>query len=470
MHTRILYTILGCGLALAGPVTNRALEAQETPPSADSTEPKRQPGEWQIIPFALPFGSSDVGNGVLGNVILSGETADGSGENTIFLSGASTDTGLNIFFAKGIFERSGGWIFSGELGLVADPKAAYFGRGNNQDLPEIKRVQTGREPIPGNLPASPTFIEGRDASFNQRAANDYLLNGNAAIGPDELNPGREVLRQQQNRYYSYSVKRQIASGTIQKWLGDSPFLATLGFTGARTRAYALGGDRESGEFFQNSTTLLELDQPVGFDENSPAVFSNTGLLGIEFNTLPEERDAHPNSGFRTGVRYEGAGKASGSHFTYGRATAYHHHYLDLFTNYFQKSGRELVLAHRAFAAQTYEDIPFFEEQGLGGVLLRGYPGNQFVDRVMLGGSLELRFTAFPASSPDGVSFGFLAFADSGRVAPTWHDIDHEGWHHAIGGGFDVIIGNQFAIELVMGQSRFQEFFILSVGHTLDLQD
>ena len=132
-----------------------------------------------------------------------------------------------------------------------------------------------------------------------------------------------------------------------------------------------------------------------------------------------------------------------------------------------------MLGHRLFAQQTFEDLPFFEDKGLGGVRLRGYPTNQFVDRVQVAGSLELRWTFWPAADPTGpggLSFGMLAFVDSGRVGPDWRSIDRNDWHHAAGLGFNVIVGNRVAIELVGGRSRFEQFISLSVGHSLNLRD
>lgn len=453
---------------IASCFTPHSLSAQD--PEDPAAEEPEQPGDWQIIPFALPFGSSDIGSGALANVILTNKPADGSGENIMFLAGAATDTGLNILFANGILKRSGGWRYSYKLGLIENPRAAYFGPGNFQNLPEIDAVREGRAPTPANSPVSPNFIRGRDASLNRAFLDDYFRTGDTRIGPTELNPGEEILRQKQNRYYDYYVKRQVAGGAIQKQIGTTALSAKIGFNGARTRIHALGGDREKGEPFPNSPTLLELEQPIGYDASRSDVFSNAAVLGVEYNTLPPERDRHPNQGMRSGIRYEGAGKATGSHYTFGRALVYHHNYLDLFTGFFGTGGRELVFAYRAFATQTFEDIPFFEERGLGGSALRGYPGNQFVDRVQMAGSIELRFTAFPSERPDGISIGFLVFVDSGRVAPTWRQIDHDGWHNAAGGGVNVIIGNRFVVELAGGASRYERFITLSVGHTFALRD
>ncbi|MEQ9364490.1 MAG: hypothetical protein RIF32_09615, partial [Leptospirales bacterium] len=403
----------------------------ETDPA--TLEAANQPADdWRIIPFALPFGGSDIGNGALANLILTAKSADGGGDHTLFLSGAATDLGLNILFSQGIHKRSGGWTFLWKLGVIANPQAQYFGRGNFQNLPEIEDHQEGRRPIPANAPESPDILRGRNASINRRYLDDFFRTRNATVDTTEINPGREVLREKQNRYYNFGVRRSVAEAAARKRIGATPIFATVGVAGARTGIDALGGDREPGEFFTNSTTLLELERPVGFDATRRTVYSNSLSLGLEWNTLPEGRDAHPNRGLRSGINYKAAGKATGSHYTFSRLFAYHHHYLELFSDFFRGGGRELVFAHRLFASRTFEDVPFFEERGLGGVLLRGYPGNQFVDRVQVGGGLELRFTAFPAKQAGGVSVGFLIFGDTGRVGGTPREIDSRGWHNAAG--------------------------------------
>ncbi len=461
------WIVLAMAISLAGSWGAPELRAQDSEETGDPATDEGDPPEWRIIPFTLPFGSSDVGNGALANLILSRNAANGH-RDTLFVSAAGTDTGLNVLFSKWILQRGANWRFSLEGGIFENPNAPYFERGNELNLPEIEDHLEGRKAVPGNRPANPDVIAGREASVNSRYVNDFLASGDTLVQADELNAGREVLRQKQNRYYGYGVRRQVAKGAIERRLGDTDVFALLGFNGARTRVDALSEAREAGEFFPNSTTLLELERPVGFDATSGPVFSNAAVIGLEYNSLPEERGPHPNAGMRSGVRYEGAGKGTGSHYTFGRVFAYHHHYLELLPDLLRPGGRELVFAHRLFASQTYEDIPFFEERGLGGRRLRGYPGNQFVDRVQAGGGVELRFTAFPASSPDGISVGFLVFGDSGRVGSEWREVDTSGWHYAAGGGVNVIIANRFAIELIGGASRFQRFFTLTIGHTFNL--
>ncbi|MCR9145147.1 MAG: BamA/TamA family outer membrane protein [bacterium] len=447
---------------------------QQTAPDPGNAKDSKQAGDadgdWQIFPFALPFGSSDIGNGAVANLILSSKTDDGRGDNTVFVSGAATDLGLNVLFTQGTHRRAGGWTYQWKLGVIANPQAQYFSRGNFQNLPEIEDHQEGRKAIPANRPESPDALRGREGSINANYVQDFLQTRDGTVQSTEINPGQEVLRQKQNRYYNFGVRRQVAEAAIIKRLGDTPLNISLSFAGARTQIDPLGGDRERGEFFTNSPTLLELERPVGFDASRDTVYSNALSAGVEFNTLPEERDSHPNSGVRSGLRYEGAGESTGSHYTYGRLFAYHHHYLELFDDFFQPGGRELVFAHRLFAGQTFEDIPFFEDRGLGGSRLRGYAGNQFVDRVTVGGGVELRFTAFPSAKPGGIAVGFLVFGDAGRVGATPREIDSRGWHHAAGGGVDVIIAERFAVEFVAGASRFEQFFTLTIGHTFALRD
>lgn len=435
----------------------------QTPETEENEDGRR------VIPFALPFASSDVGNGALANLIFSDKTADGSGENTLIFAGAATDIGLRVAIVNGRFKRDGGWVLAAQVGLFENPNAFYFGHGNFQDLQRIERVKEGREHTAATLPATADVWPGRDFSLNRNYLDDLARRQDRRIEPDEINSGREPLRQQQNHHYNYHLKRNIGKLSVQKSLGDTPFNLVLGFAGARVRTYSYRGDREEGDFFPEVATLLDLDRPVGYDSTERTVHANTARIGLEYDSLPAERHGHPNRGMRSGLHFEGAGTNTGSHYTYDRVVAYHHQYIELFPDFFGAGGRELVLAYRLFGIQTFGDIPFFQEKGLGGSLLRGYPANQFIDRVVVGGSLELRYTLLPAAKPGGTSLGLVVFADSGRVAARPEEIDSYGWHRAAGAGLNIIFGDKFVIELLGGRSQYQRFFVLRVGHTFAIR-
>ena len=432
-------------------------------------ETEEEPGRWNFIPFGLPFASSDVGNGALANAIITGKTRDGTGDNTIIVATAATDTGLRVVIANGKFRRAGGWTFEAQAGQFLNPQEFYFSRSNFQDMQKIARIQDGREAVTDNLPESPTILRGRSVSLNRLYLDRYVRDGDPRIDSDEINPGREVLRQRQNRHFQYGLKRNLGQFAVQKTLGDSHWALGAGLRGTHVRTDSYRGDKEQGDFFPNSPTLLDLERPVGYDSTRRSVFANKARVELEYLSLPEERQGHPNRGLRSGVRYESSGRGTGSHYTFDRVLLYHHHYIELFPSYFQPGGREMVLAYRLIGTQTFGDIPFFEEKGLGGTLLRGYPANQFTDRVQVAASLEVRYTAIPARRPGGVAFGVVAFADTGRVAPTPRQIDSYGWHRAGGAGVNIIFGNRFAIELLGGASTYQRFFTLQIGHTFDFR-
>lgn len=116
-------------------------------------------------------------------------------------------------------------------------------------------------------------------------------------------------------------------------------------------------------------------------------------------------------------------------------------------------------------------MPFFQEFGLGGRTLRGYPGRQFVDNVTVFGSAELRYT-FAKSKEffGGTEFMVLAFVDRGRVAPSKREFTTEDWHDAAGAGVGMLIRENALLEFAAGYSRYENYFELSFGHTFALRD
>lgn len=417
--------------------------------------------------MALPFGSSDVGNGLLANLILTRKTP--TGQDLIFITGATTDTGLDVLFSKFIFKRTSGWQFDLDMGILKNPQDNYFSRGNFQNLPAIKRIQEGQQAIPTLSPTSPDVLRARSIALNENYFQKLQSRGDTQITSEDLNYGPDALRDRQNRHYRYGVNRQLMKARIKKRLGSSNLYPALGLNGVRVRIDPLGDNVDKGEVLPNASTLLELERPVGYNARERFRSTNALAPGLEYNSLPLDREGHPNQGMRSGVIYEGAGRGTGADYHFHRTTLYHHHYLELWPNRLGAEGRELVLAHRLFGSRSVGQIPFFEERGLGANLLRGYPGNQFVDRVLVGGSLELRYTAVPQFLTKNLSLGLLIFGDFGRVAANIKSLNHAGWHKAAGAGIDVIVDNRFAFELVYGSSRYENFVILQLGHTLNLR-
>ncbi len=216
-------------------------------------------------------------------------------------------------------------------------------------------------------------------------------------------------------------------------------------------------------------TLFDLERPVGYDATEKPRFVNGARARLTYETIPRSREVNPNTGFVIGVGTEASGRLMGSSYTFQRHTLFWYHYFELFEDYFKPRKKELVLALRALAMESHGAMPFFHERGLGGRTLRGYPSNQFVDRVLVTSSVELRYTFARVAMLGGTDFIGEVFFDQGRVAPTRREISNRDWHRAAGVGIGAVAGGNAMLEFSVGRSRFETYFELSFGHSFILQ-
>ncbi|MCR9143668.1 MAG: hypothetical protein NXI24_15575 [bacterium] len=363
--------------------------------------------------------------------------------------------------------------------------AQYYGFGNFQDIQQIERISTGEVPVGENIPATRTILRGdqlaeRSDFIDSKFGDEFNLNENVLTGgltSSAINPGTRILRERQNKYFFYDRIRPYAQASTQSFLGETNFILFAGLRAQRYKIQSYFEDRDDGEAEANSRTLLDIEQPLGYDavEENDRRYVNTVRAAIAYDSRPRVRELNPNSGIFADLHYEAAGKWSGSHYEFQRATLTWRQYIDVAPGFFNDFGHEFVFAYRLLGQETFGDVPFFEKgriytmneasEGLGGSGgLRGYPSNQFVDTVMTMGNFEGRYTFARTGFLGGMDFQGLYFYDIGRVAPGWQEWQPKGLHKAWGPGISMVWQRNTIVTIFLGRSEFQSFTAFRLSH------
>jgi Omp85 superfamily domain len=205
-------------------------------------------------------------------------------------------------------------------------------------------------------------------------------------------------------------------------------------------------------------SLLAAERPPGSDGGEE--------LSFGFGLLVDRRrgEAMPTGGYLLEAALRGSEKGMASQHTYLGATARAMGFVPI--------GSRIVLAARLEADALTPGTPLFELSRFGGVdpvegvggerSVRGIPKARFIGRVKALGNVETRVRVADARLFDRrVSFGAVAFLDSGRV---WQLQGNDGaffdWHNGAGGGLRVY-HREFVIRLDVGTSseRGANFYI-----------
>jgi outer membrane protein assembly factor BamA len=143
-------------------------------------------------------------------------------------------------------------------------------------------------------------------------------------------------------------------------------------------------------------------------------------------------DMNPASGVLIDLRANFANEAVGSDFDYRTFT--------LAANYYRRAGPG-VLALRGYACGVSDETPLFDLCLFGaGTDLRGYEAGRYRDRSMLALQGEYRF-------PLGGRFGAVVFAGSGKVAPSFGDMDREPDLPSVGAGLRWLASEKARVNL-----------------------
>ena len=387
-------------------------------------------------------------------------------------------------------------------GFVRFQSAQYYGVGNFQDMERNKAISEGRLPVNENAPTIRSlrgdfgsqavsgiyegatgqgFDPGGEIQLNQSGAQKLhaaAANGTVpALLASDFNPGRRVLRERQNKYFKYDRVEPYGQGSTEDWIGKSNFKWWVSFLGRRYRIQSFQGDLDDGEAEANSATLIDIDRPTGYDALERRRYVNLIRGALVYDSRPRIRENDPNEGIFADIHYAASDPAAGSDYKFSKVTLTWRQYVDVTPGFMGSKNQELVFAYRLQGEQTFGDAPFFElgriytknedSEGLGGGYgLRGYPSNQFVDKVMAMSNVEMRWTF--SKKPTwlgGMNWVLLAYYDAGRVAATRNEMDFsEGIHRAWGGGIRLVWQTNTVVNISRGASKYENYTAFSFGH------
>ena len=166
-----------------------------------------------------------------------------------------------------------------------------------------------------------------------------------------------------------------------------------------------------------------------FNQSITITSSGFGPVAV-FDT--RDNEMNPASGVLIDFRANFADEAFGSDFDYRTFT--------LEANYYRRLGPG-VLALRGYACGVSDNTPLFDLCLFGaGTDLRGYEAGRYRDRSMLAFQGEYRF-------PLGGRFGAVAFAGSGRVAPSFGDMGGEPDLPSFGAGLRWLASEKARVNL-----------------------
>lgn len=412
--------------------------------------------DFSMVPLPWLLASSDLGVGPLMVLVLTGEDSmlEPYKYQALFVV-ARTNLGFENYAFKLDLLNFTPWDLRLKVsaGYMRNLEDRYFGYGNFHDTRHERNVESGKTPVGPNIPRSADLVQGDEVSLNR----------NFFIDPTHgLNPGRRYLHESQNKYYQFDSVQRSARVTVEKRLGATPWILRVGLEGGSYRVLSYNGDRENNNTIANIPTLLDMERPVGYDGTPKRRYVNFGELSLLYDTRPKKREMHPDEGIYAGVKIEGGGHGTGSHFTFYRTSAFANLYSSPFDEFLRKYDKELILSFRGLASESSGEVPFYLAQGLGSRSLRGYPSRQFIDNAMLLGGTELQFKFARAGDTDFLMFSFV---EQGRVGAEWREMNNSGWHRAYGGGLGVFIGGNTLIEIAAGRSKHKDYYEVSIGHS-----
>jgi hypothetical protein len=192
-------------------------------------------------------------------------------------------------------------------------------------------------------------------------------------------------------------------------------------------------------------SLMERDQPLG------VAGGRTHSLGLAliYDTLDFE--PYPSRGTYHEVFFDLANKGlTGSDYDFTRTTYTFRKFISLH--------RRLIFVHRTLLEYLSGDVPFFELGAVGGSypsgalggdrFLRGYEGNQFMDKLRLVLGFELRWDPlFLNFLKQELTVGFVPFLDVGRVWPTLVPDQFDSWHASAGWGVRLIWNSRLVVRM-----------------------
>ncbi|MBG49599.1 MAG: hypothetical protein CML05_15035 [Pseudozobellia sp.] len=157
--------------------------------------------------------------------------------------------------------------------------------------------------------------------------------------------------------------------------------------------------------------------------------SNVGILAF-YDT--RDNIFFPTKGFYIQGNFFTSSKLLGSSFNYNK--------FELDNRFYQKVGKEQVIAANLFLANSSENTPFYDLYYLGSKRSRGINNRRFQDNAELSFALEYRF-------PIAGRFGGAAFGSTGTVAPDLGEALSSVYKPAAGIGIRYIINKRDGVRI-----------------------
>ena len=189
-------------------------------------------------------------------------------------------------------------------------------------------------------------------------------------------------------------------------------------------------------FDLNNLTHNQIDAPpiTGTVKSSAA--------GLVVNYDSRDNSFNPYGGTFLDVNAIFAAQALGSDFDYQIYQVAYNHYFTL--------ADRMVLAYRAFGKFTAGKVPFFDLAFFGTHNdLRGYPGGQYLDKMMIATQLEYRWRFWKR-------WGMVAFAGVGEVAPKVSEFAAGNLLPSVGAGLRFMVSEANRVNTSVYYARGKE--------------
>jgi outer membrane protein assembly factor BamA len=191
-------------------------------------------------------------------------------------------------------------------------------------------------------------------------------------------------------------------------------------------------------------TLLDVNNLTNNQIEVPPITRTvrSSAAGLVMNYDSRDNPFNPYGGTFLDVNATFASKALGSDFDYQIYQVAYNHYFKL--------ADRMVLAYRAFGKLTAGDVPFFDLAFFGTHNdLRGYPGGQYLDKMMMATQLEYRWRFWK-------KWGMVAFAGIGEVAPALSEFTTDNLLPSVGAGLRFMVSEANRVNLSVDYARGRE--------------
>jgi outer membrane protein assembly factor BamA len=183
-----------------------------------------------------------------------------------------------------------------------------------------------------------------------------------------------------------------------------------------------------------------LNNNINF-EPTPITVKSSGA-GLVMNYDSRDNPFNPYKGVFLDLNAVFAAKALGGDTDYQIYQAAY--------NYYYTIAEHMVLAYRAFGKFTAGDVPFYDLSFFGVHNdLRGYPGGQYLDKMMLATQLEYRWRFWKR-------WGMVAFAGVGEVARNLTDFNTQDLLPSAGAGLRFMVSEVHRVNISVDYARGKE--------------